>query len=235
MSGSGRTHSLIPEVNILGMRFGHLIVEAYEPSYGNSNSWKVKCDCGTELFMARARLLRGRRSSCGHKCPFSTKRKKAQFTKHGRASHRLYFVWAAMHDRCDRPENPAYHRYGGRGISVAPEWKSFEQFWDDMIAGYFVGAQFDRRDPDGNYCVGNCRWVTRKVSARNRRCGLMNRFNLPEDFIERAKEHGVSYDLLRDRLSKGVSWEDILKTRGKSLAPRQNPITLHDPILNPIE
>ena len=35
---------------------------------------------------------------------------------------RLYTIWNAMIQRCTNPKNPQYDNYGGRGISVCPQW-----------------------------------------------------------------------------------------------------------------
>ena len=46
---------------------------------------------------------------------------------------RLYWVWAAMIQRCENPKNKGYCNYGARGITVCPTWRnSFAQFVQDL-------------------------------------------------------------------------------------------------------
>lgn len=84
---------------------------------------------------------------------------------------RLYRVWCDMKNRCHHPANAGYEYYGGRGITVCPEWVgSFETFRDwALSAGYRDDLELDRRDSDGNYEPGNCRWATRVQQMRNTR------------------------------------------------------------------
>jgi hypothetical protein len=85
-----------------------------------------------------------------------------------------YKVWWRMHRRCADPENPDYADYGGRGITVCARWASFENFLADMgkrPPGRLRKALFslDRKNNDGNYEPGNCRWVTDIVQNNNKR------------------------------------------------------------------
>lgn len=77
-----------------------------------------------------------------------------------------YFVWRNMRRRCRDPKDASYANYGGRGISVCPEWESYDQFYEDM-GECPPGLTLDRIDVDGNYCKENCRWTTWKVQLNN--------------------------------------------------------------------
>jgi hypothetical protein len=70
--------------------------------------------------------------------------------------------------RCTDPTHKFYSDYGGRGITVCPEWQTFEGFLADMGLRP-VGLQLDRRENDRGYCKENCRWVTPLVQANNKR------------------------------------------------------------------
>ena len=74
-----------------------------------------------------------------------------------------------MLDRCKNPNHRAWLNYGGRGISVCPEWNSFEQFAADMGDTFSPELELDRINSDGDYEPGNCRWATRVVQQNNRR------------------------------------------------------------------
>ena len=43
-------------------------------------------------------------------------------------NEKLYRVHADMKCRCNSKTHRAYDSYGGRGISYAPEWESFDSF-----------------------------------------------------------------------------------------------------------
>lgn len=118
-----------------------------------------------------------------------------------------YRTWRAMKSRCLNPKDPAYPRYGGRGITVCPEWLTFEGF----LAGMGVrpeGTQLDREKNDLGYQPGNCRWVTPKVNNRNRRCTLRAADGTP--LAELAERHGLHLDTLKWRLRHGVRLEVAL-------------------------
>lgn len=96
-------------------------------------------------------------------------------TKHGHARNRparrggtnVYYVWAAMVQRCTNPADKGFRRYGGRGIKVCDRWLDFRNFLADM-GEPGVGLTLDRIDGDGNYEPSNCRWTTYEVQAQNR-------------------------------------------------------------------
>lgn len=81
---------------------------------------------------------------------------------------KLYWVWADMIGRCTNPKHKAFKNYGGRGISVCERWRYFKPFAEDM-GERPDGALLDRKDNNGNYEPGNCKWSTRKEQNSNRR------------------------------------------------------------------
>jgi hypothetical protein len=76
-----------------------------------------------------------------------------------------------MKTRCLCPTVRAYPYYGGRGIAVCQEWiDSFEAFSDwAKKNGYSDGLELDRKNVNGNYEPGNCRWATRHQQMSNTR------------------------------------------------------------------
>lgn len=95
--------------------------------------------------------------------------------KHGDVGTRLYNVWKAMRQRCSDPGCKDYPNYGGRGITICPEWDDYTAFRSWALAsGYDSEAPrgvctIDRTDVDGDYCPTNCRWVDSKTQANNKR------------------------------------------------------------------
>jgi hypothetical protein len=73
----------------------------------------------------------------------------------------MYKIWASMVQRCENKESTGFKHYGGRGITVAPEWKNPAVFckWASLN-GYTDQAELDRKDNDGPYTPHNCRWVS---------------------------------------------------------------------------
>jgi len=72
-----------------------------------------------------------------------------------------------MKARCYNPNNPAYSRYGGRGIKVCDEWRhSFDNFIRDMGLPPQPDAAVNRIDNNGNYEPSNCEWTSRSENAR---------------------------------------------------------------------
>ena len=94
-------------------------------------------------------------------------------TTHGLSKVKAYRVWVQMKHRCDNPQNPSYHSYGGRGITYCAEWKTFPAFYADM-GELPEGLTLDRIDNNKGYYKENCRWATRLEQAQNRTTGKIN-------------------------------------------------------------
>lgn len=128
-----------------------------------------RCDCGnTKEVMVRS-LIDKNTKSCG--CIFIE-----TVSTHRLYKNPLYSVWSAMRERCSNSAISMYYLYGGRGITVCDEWtKDFKPFYDWAMAnGWQKGLQLDRINNDGNYEPSNCRLVTPKINARNRRTTKLN-------------------------------------------------------------
>lgn len=85
-----------------------------------------------------------------------------------------YVAWRSMKARCLIPSSSSFHKYGARGIRVAPEWvDDFAAFVAHVGRRPGPGYSLERKDNEGHYEPGNVRWATSKEQARNRRSSRM--------------------------------------------------------------
>ena len=91
--------------------------------------------------------------------------------KHGGSNTRLYKIWNAMKQRCLNSKSGNYKYYGGRGITICPEWTNDYIVFRDwsLNHGYKENLQINRIENNGNYEPNNCNFVTAKENTRNRR------------------------------------------------------------------
>lgn len=115
------------------------------------------------------------------------------------AGTRTYYAWRSMHARCRDLSNP---NYGGRGISVCPEWVSYDTFYDDM--GECPDRHsLDRIDNNAGYSPSNCRWVTIREQLNNqRRNRRITHMGKTQTLSQWAEELGIRLDTLSKRLSR---------------------------------
>lgn len=153
---------------MIGRRFTRLVVvEAAGRDKKRNLLWRCKCDCGADALIAGYRLRNGETRSCG--C-LQREVVTIRNTSHNQSSSRLYNIWSNMLARCQNENNPQFDDYGGRGITVCPEWHDFSTFaaWA-AVAGYSSNLTIDRIDNDSGYAPRNCRWATRLQQSRNKR------------------------------------------------------------------
>jgi len=214
--------------DIRGQRFNKLVAVKFshfkEYARKDRNSlkmvpyWEFRCDCGNVVLLSLDSVKAGGSKSCG--C-WRREASKINNTIHGQAqkrtgdgkASRLYRIWAQMKRRCDLPTVKAHYRYGGRGIKVCREWSenfvAFEQW--ALNNGYDSKLTLDRRDNDGNYEPDNCRWVTRKVQANNRRTNKNVQYKGERYTIaELADKFNLPVSSLGYRLFKGMSTEEAI-------------------------
>ena len=195
----------------LGTRFGMLTVVENLPSRNGKAMARCQCDCG-KIWKGRIDAIKGREAaSCGCRKSLPPRN-----DKHGMSHSKLYGVWSQMRNRCNNPNDSSYTRYGGRGISVCPEWDEAATFisWA-LKSGYTEGLQIDRIDNDKGYSSDNCRFVTRKENCRNRRTNRhVTIGSQTKTITEWAEIAGISSGALRHRIKRGAR-ENILSSIGE--------------------
>ncbi len=193
--------------DLTGQRFGRLTVVGYVGNKNANSQWFCNCDCGKSTTLATSALLRKDRPyrSCG--CGMIQK-------KHGMSETPEHHAWRSMYQRCNNPNNPQYHLYGGRGISVCPRWReSFENFLADMGPRPEANYSVDRIDNDKGYSPDNCRWANDLEQSNNTRHNRRITFGgETHTLAEWAKITGISKSGLRWRLASGWSIADTLTT-----------------------
>lgn len=123
---------------------------------------------------------------------------------------RTYSCWKAMMDRCTKPTDPAFPNYGGRGIKVCTDWHRLCNFIRDM-GEIPEGLTLDRIDVNGNYEQNNCRWITMKEQARNRRSNRTLTFKGQTKLLcEWSEITGIPRTTITQRLKYGWSVEKTL-------------------------
>lgn len=76
-------------------------------------------------------------------------------------------AWESMIQRCTNEKHPGYKNYGDRGIKVCDRWMSFSNFLEDM-GPRPEGMSLERKEVNGNYEPGNCKWATFEEQQNNR-------------------------------------------------------------------
>lgn len=152
---------------MIGEKFGELVVTSQAPTGTRGYlSWNCKCSCGKRVIVDGDRLRAGERTACGLDGHHAKKPKSRYSREEWKAE---YGAWVNMRQRCNSSTHPRFMDYGGRGITVCERWKLFDNFADDMGKRPSDDHSLDRKDANGNYEPGNCKWSTATEQARNRR------------------------------------------------------------------
>ena len=193
--------------DLIGQRFGRLVVESFSRRGKNGTYWNSRCDCGNEKDIRASELKQGDTRSCG--CLRKEVIAKRN-TTHGLYRHPLYVTWKDMCSRCNDSNATGYERYGGRGIKVCDRWSGtggFPNFLEDM-GERPEGTSLDRIDNNGNYCKENCRWFTPKGQHRNKRNNKLLTLNGEiKTLAEWSEELGISSDTITTRLTR-LGWDE---------------------------
>ena len=121
--------------------------------------------------------------------------------RHGATRSKEYRAWVHIRERCENPNDKAFHNYGGRGLTVCEAWRA--------SYGAFLGAvgraptpkhSLDRIDNDRGYEPGNVRWATTAQQSRNTRRTILVGGQSLTDYCA---THGLSYEAVQMRIRRG--------------------------------
>lgn len=214
-----------PVNDLSGKKFGRLrVLRRLPPHVGDHGAkWICLCRCGRKKVIPSDCLSAGYTKSCGcyrRECSRKRAIKNPPGLRHGHARRkpgktRTYSTWSSMLNRCNNPKNKGFHRYGGRGIFVAPQFRRFEGFLA-YLGEKPKGMTLDRIDNNGPYAPGNVRWATVGTqncnTRRNRRLTLNGQTLTLKEWCDRLN---ISQNTIQWRL-KAWPLERTLTTKGKA-------------------
>ena len=198
-------------VDLTGKKYGGLTVLGMSEQRKRENIvyWDCLCSCGNIKSIPSDSLKNGKTKSCG--CVYQ--RENPFRKRHGMFNTRPYRIWVAMKQRCENNKAAHYKDYGGRGIVVCDAWHKFENFWEDMKDTYQDELTLDRKNNNGNYEKGNCRWATNEQQHNNTRSNILIEYNGEvKTHMQWARERSIGWKTLEGRLKSGWSVERALMT-----------------------
>jgi hypothetical protein len=196
-------------VDLTGKKFTRLLViEKSGHDHEGKILWKCLCDCGNIKITAGKYLKNGDTKSCGcYNIDKVIERNKQTKKQNGESTTRLYQTWHNMISRCEKGWGKDKNWYKDRGIIVCLEWHNFNNFrkWA-LNSGYSNELMIDRINNDGNYESENCRWVTPKVQANNKRNNRKITIDgITKNLRDWAEEYNLNPLTIQSRLRYG--WE----------------------------
>ena len=197
-------------IDITGERFGRLIALHKAYTFNKCQYWECLCDCGKYKVVRKSHLRYGKIKSCG--CLLEENN---SGYKHGLSDTRIMKIFSGILNRCYNKKEPAWGRYGGRGIKVCKEWledRTKFYLWS-INNGYSDNLTIDRKDNSKDYSPENCRWVNYKTQGRNTRSNLVINYKGDKKCLsEWCEVLGLKYKLTQERLKRGWSVEKTFNT-----------------------
>lgn len=161
------------------------------------------CHCKSEMVVAEQNYRKHNKegySRCKH-CMFEG--------SHHMSGTMIYSKWRGV---LYRASDLTDMNYGGRGIGVCEEWKSFKNFYRDMGPTYKKGMTIERVDVNKGYSKENCIWATNLEQQGNKRNNrVLSYEGEAMHLADLCRATGISKIRLTSRLSKGMSPEEAVR------------------------
>ncbi len=191
-----------------GTRYGKLtLIERIDRNAARGQLCLFRCDCGNSIEWYLREVRNATLASCGCEVGHGGR-------THGLSrEHRLtYKTWEGMRARCLNPDHNSYQYYGGRGVTIYPDWLDFSKFLRDVGDRPSKGHSLDRYpNPDGNYEPLNVRWATAKEQGENRRNSIIITLDGESlTAMQWSKRLNIPYARIVQRVKRGHSPEKSL-------------------------
>lgn len=209
----GRIGYSLSKINLIGKRFGRLVVLQELEPIKKHRRWLCKCDCGKTASIFQTCLTSGNTRSCG--CLVGETAKRVH-TTHGEnnKNSRLHSIWCGMLGRCRNTNNNRFSDYGGRGITVCEDWLDYSTFKEWVVNnGYSDTLTLDRINVNGNYEPNNCKWSTNIEQQNNMRSNVLIEYcGETLTLAQWSRRLNIRYGTLVNRRARGWSVERMLTT-----------------------
>jgi len=151
------------------------VLEEVERDKNNNRMWLVVCECGDSHVRRQSNLVNGHTQGC-FRCINASRR------TYERGKPFSVTVMNCL-GRCTKKNNPRYKDYGGRGISICPEWIDapgefrlyLVELWYETVGTHSLkrygqhDLTLDRIDNESHYEPGNLRFTTMAEQVYNSR------------------------------------------------------------------
>lgn len=197
---------------VIGQTFERLTIISEANAKNGHTMCSCACKCGVIVIVRLSALINGNTQSCGclndeGRARLGKSKSKPGVKNDLGKTTTEYNSWRHIKARCYNKKNNKYHIYGAMGITVCDRWlNSFENFLAYMGNCPVEMNSIDRKDVNGNYESGNCRWANDEMQSSNKQ----NKIHIEYEGVEYTQ---ASFARLLGINPKSVEFQ---RKRGKS-------------------
>jgi len=186
-----------------------LAIKETDVKKGGKKCYLFKCDCGNEKIIVGQNVLNEKTKFCG--CFRKIKSCKNSKITHNMSNHKLYKVFSGMIKRCYNKNNKDYKNYGDKGVLIYNKWLEDRTLFFEWALqnGWKEGLTIERIEVNGNYEPNNCKFITMKEQAQNRRNSIP--LNKKNEILRLYKEDNTIKDISKQMDLKYSSVYNIIK------------------------